>query len=259
MVYPVIAWRIVPHSNPQLVISVSMAEGLPHLLMKAHAKTTAPMPTKKKQGPKASKQTEHAVESKPRRRIVLTGGPGGGKTTAVDLFRREMGERVVVVPEAATLLFSGGFPRSTNLQASTLAQQSIFNVQRHLEDVQSVLYPDRILLCDRGTIDGAAYYPHGADQFFSDLNTSYEAELARYDGVIFFESAAVGHLSIEGGNPIRNESMEQAVALDAKLRALWMKHPCFILVRHNASFFKKIALGLAELDLMINEAPLTNP
>ena len=30
-------------------------------------------------------------------RIVLTGGPGGGKTTAADLFRREIGERVVVV------------------------------------------------------------------------------------------------------------------------------------------------------------------
>ena len=44
-------------------------------------------------------------------RIVLTGGPGGGKTTAGDLFRREFGERVVLVPEAATLLFSGGFPR----------------------------------------------------------------------------------------------------------------------------------------------------
>src|SRR5687768_10782133 len=38
-------------------------------------------------------------------RIVLTGGPGGGKTTAADLFRREIGDRVVIVPEAATILF----------------------------------------------------------------------------------------------------------------------------------------------------------
>ncbi len=45
-------------------------------------------------------------------RIVLTGGPGGGKTTAADLFRREIGDRVVIVPEAATILFQGGFPRS---------------------------------------------------------------------------------------------------------------------------------------------------
>ena len=44
-------------------------------------------------------------------RIVLTGGPGGGKTTAADLFRREIGEKVVVVRETATMLFAGGFPR----------------------------------------------------------------------------------------------------------------------------------------------------
>ena len=44
-------------------------------------------------------------------RIVLTGGPGGGKTTAADLFRREIGDSVVVVPESATTLFAGAvFP-----------------------------------------------------------------------------------------------------------------------------------------------------
>jgi hypothetical protein len=43
-----------------------------------------------------------ATTSNGRCRIVLTGG--GGKTTAADLFRRQIGERVVIVPEAATLL-----------------------------------------------------------------------------------------------------------------------------------------------------------
>jgi len=186
-------------------------------------------------------------------RIALTGGPGGGKTTAADLFRREIGERVVIVPESATLLFSGGFPRSKHPAAAAAAQQAIFQVQRQLEDVQSVLYPDRVLLCDRGTIDGAAYYPGEPDQFFAALGTTLEAELARYDGVIFFESAAVGGMNIEGGNPIRNETLEQAAALDGRLRELWMHHPRFVLIRHTPSFFKKIALGLAELDLMINQ------
>jgi predicted ATPase len=198
--------------------------------------------------------TRELKEQRKRRcRIVLTGGPGGGKTTAADLFRREIGDGVVIVPESATLLFSGGFPRSNQPQAAVAAQQAIFHVQRQLEDVQSFLYPDRILLCDRGTIDGAAYCSETPDQFFASLNTTFEAELARYDGVIFFESAAVGGLTIEGGNPIRNESLEQAVQLDSRLRQLWMHHPRFVLVRHNASFFKKIALGLAELDNMVNE------
>lgn len=186
-------------------------------------------------------------------RIVLTGGPGGGKTTAADLFRREIGERVVIVPEAATLVFAGGFPRCTEPPGVFAAQRAIFHVQRNLEDVQSALYPERILLCDRGTVDGAAYWPGPADAFFAALGTTLERELARYDGVIFFESAAVGGIGIEGGNPMRHESLEQAAALDAKLRKLWAHHPRFIVVRHDRSFLKKISFGLAELDAMVTE------
>lgn len=185
-------------------------------------------------------------------RIALTGGPGGGKTTAADLFRREIGDRVVIVPEAGTLVFGGGFPRSKNRAAIIAAQRAIYHVQRNLEDVQSVLFPDRILLCDRGTVDGAAYWPGDPHEFFHALGTTLEAELARYDAVIFFESAAVGGMSIEGGNPVRNESLNEAAALDTKLRKLWSKHPRFTLVPHNPSFFKKISFGLASLDGIVS-------
>ena len=186
-------------------------------------------------------------------RIVLTGGPGGGKTTAADLFRREIGERVALVPEAATMVFSGGFPRVTQPSAIHAAQRAIYHVQRNLEDVQAALYPDRVLLCDRGTVDGAAYWPGDSHGFFEDIGSTLERELARYDAVIFFESAAVGGMDIEGGNPIRNESMAQAVKLDHKLRALWSQHPRFVLVPHNPSFFKKISFGLAVLDGIVQE------
>jgi predicted ATPase len=190
---------------------------------------------------------------KHRCRIVVTGGPGGGKTTAADLFRREIGERVVVVPEAATMMFAGGFPRYTETHAVHSVQRAIYHVQRNLEDVQAAKYPDRALLCDRGTLDGAAYWPGLPDDFFADMNTTREAELARYNGVIFFESAAVGGLDIEGGNPERRENLEEAVALDAKLRDIWSAHPRFVLVQHNPSFLKKITFSLAILDDMVTD------
>jgi len=186
-------------------------------------------------------------------RIVLTGGPGGGKTTAADLFRREIGERVVLVPEAATLLFSGGFPRVEEPLAVRAAQMAIFQLQRGLEEVQSARFPGRILLCDRGTLDGAAYWPGFPHDYFDAVGTSLDAELKRYDAVIFFETAAVGGVSIEGGNPIRNESMQQAVELDRKLRALWSRHPRFVFVPHNRSFFKKISFGLASLESIVSQ------
>lgn len=186
-------------------------------------------------------------------RIVLTGGPGGGKTTAADLFRREIGERVVIVPEAATILFQGGFPRSPDLGARRFAQTTIFHVQRSLEDVQASLYPGRTLLCDRGTVDGAAYWPGEPHHYFDAVGTTLEAEFRRYDAVIFFESAAVGGGTIEGGNPMRNESMAEAVELDTRLRSLWSRHPHFTLVPHNPSFFKKISFGLATLEGIVRQ------
>lgn len=184
-------------------------------------------------------------------RIVLTGGPGGGKTTAADLFRREIGERVVIVPEAATLLFSGGFPRVTEPGARRAAQCAIYHVQRNLENVQSARFPERILLCDRGTVDGAAYWPDDPAGFFAAVGTTEAEELARYDAVIFFESAAVGGVAVEGGNPARIESNAEAVDLDRRLRAIWSKHPRFAIVQHNASFFKKLTFGLATLESIV--------
>ncbi|QQR92069.1 MAG: AAA family ATPase [Myxococcales bacterium] len=186
-------------------------------------------------------------------RIVLTGGPGGGKTTAADLFRREIGERVVVVPETATMLFAGGFPRVDNLHARQAAQQAIFHVQRNLEDIQFANYPGRILLCDRGTVDGAAYWTDGPDEFFLKVGSSLEVELKRYDAVLFFESAAVGGLEIEGGNPQRIEDIEDAKALDLRLRKLWSAHPNYFFIPHNSSFFQKITFAFAALENFIGQ------
>lgn len=110
-------------------------------------------------------------------RIALTGGPGGGKTTAADLLRREFSTRVALVPETATMLFTGGFPR----------------------------------------VD------------------------------IFFETAAVGDLSINSVNPARIESNQEAIELDRALRKLWSQHPRFHFIPNGPSFLAKITSGLHPL------------
>lgn len=180
-------------------------------------------------------------------RVVLTGGPGGGKTTAADLFRREIGADVVIVPEAATILYTGGFPRAGENGVRRATQRAIYNVQLNLEDVQSAHYQSRVLLCDRGTVDGAAYWPGEPTEFFEHMGTTLKKELLRYDAVIFFETAAVGGISIEGGNPTRVESLEEAMIIDRKLKNLWSQHPHFVFVPHDKSFIKKVNLGLVEL------------
>ena len=180
------------------------------------------------------------MSNKKTHRIVLTGGPGGGKTTAADLIRRELGDDFVKVPETATILFAGGFPRSDEVEAKMSAQKAIYHVQKNMEDVQSALFPGRVLLCDRGTIDGAAYWPHGVDDFFDKMETNLAHELLRYDAVIFFETAAVGGISIEGGNPCRIEDNKKAIDLDHRLKTVWSQHSHFIHVPHQKSFFAKL-------------------
>ncbi|MEZ4427289.1 MAG: AAA family ATPase [Nannocystaceae bacterium] len=185
--------------------------------------------------------------------IVLTGGPGGGKTTAADLYRREFGDHVAIVPEAATMLFGGGFPRVTEAEARVAAQVAIYHVQLQLERAQAARFPSRVLLCDRGTVDGAAYWPERQEEdFYQHLGTTLEDELRRYDAVLFFESAAVGRISIEGGNPVRTEGLDEALAIDRSLRELWSHHPRFVLVPHQRSFMDKITSGLLALRALLD-------
>ena len=67
-----------------------------------------------------------------KKRIVLTGGPGGGKTTALDLIRREFAGKIACVPESATMIFSGGIGRSQNDTVLKAQQSAIFNLQKHV-------------------------------------------------------------------------------------------------------------------------------
>lgn len=180
-------------------------------------------------------------------RVVLTGGPGGGKTTAADLYRREIGDDVVIVPEAATLLYLGGFPRKGEIGVRKATQRAIYHVQVNLEGAQSAYYRSRVLLCDRGTVDSAVYWPNSPDEFFTEMGTTLEDELSRYDAVLFFETAAVGGLAFEGGNPTRIESVKEAVLLDQKLKTLWSQHPNFVFIPHEQSFIKKVNTGLTAL------------
>lgn len=178
------------------------------------------------------------------RKIVLTGGPGGGKSTAAFLLKRELGSKIIIVPEAATALYATGFPRSEKPETLKQSQRVIFELQQGMEESYATEYPKHLLLCDRGTPDGAVFWPDGISDFFRAMGTSLERELARYDAVIFLETAAAGGLDIKGGNPFRTENLAEALTLDQRLKEIWSKHPRFHFVAHDASFLAKITHAL---------------
>lgn len=185
------------------------------------------------------------------RKIALTGGPGGGKSTAAELFKLEYKDFISLVPEVATLLFRGGYPRVDSPLVIESIQKSIFHVQNNIEDTYSTLFPHHTLLCDRGTVDGGAYWPKGPEDFFQTNGTTLKAELSRYDAVIFFETAAAGGLAIDLGNPVRNEDQIKAIEIDLKLKALWSQHPSFVEIKNEPSFLQKILAGIKAMDELI--------
>jgi predicted ATPase len=183
------------------------------------------------------------------RRIVLTGGPCAGKTTITQVLEKAFAEQVVIVPEAASLLFRGGFPRWGDTLAAEALQRAIYRVQVENEVAHAAHFPGRALVMDRGTLDGAAYWPAGPEAFFRSVGSSLETELARYDLVIYLESA--GREAFEQHhlrNPARTETWEEAAALDAATRAQWERHARLVVVHNNTSFSAKIAAVLTAVE-----------
>jgi hypothetical protein len=184
--------------------------------------------------------------------VVFTGGPAAGKTAILEVLRRHLSERVAIVPEAATTLFTGGFPRPTDAAGRRFVQQAIFTVQRSLEGIYSIEHPDRPHVCDRGGLDGAAYWPGGLARFLGAMSTTLESEYRRYDAVIFLESSAAGKNSYPVANPYRRETPEQARRIDRELRKIWQAHPKFFFVGHEVRFYEKVAACLLTLTQVLD-------
>ena len=169
--------------------------------------------------------------------IVLTGGPGAGKTAVLDMLRHELCEHVAILPEAAGIVFGGGFPRGTPLAERRAAQRAIYHVQLEVETLFASRAPNA-MLCDRGTMDGAAYWP-GPGDFWAGMGTTREAAMSRYDVVIHLrvpDSAnGYGHQ-----NPLRTESVEEAHAIDRRILELWEGHPHRIVIDSSTSFRDKV-------------------
>lgn len=177
-------------------------------------------------------------------KIVLTGGPSAGKTTVAEALVRAHWEDLLLVPESASILFRGGFPRENSAEAVVCQQRAIYHVQRELEEVKQMEAGSRSLICDRGTLDGLAYWPRSEAEFFAAMNTTLEAELQRYDWVLHLETAARGAYL---PSSIRMESFAAAQRLDEHTKWAWSAHPRRLIIQNNRNFSAKINLALGAM------------
>jgi predicted ATPase len=180
------------------------------------------------------------------RLVVLTGGPGAGKTAVLEIVRRAFCEHIVVLPEAATMIFGGGFPRHDTTAGQRAAQDAIFHVQRAMEWMVEEERRAAVALCDRGTLDGLAYWPGGMSEACTALGIDLKSELARYYAVIHLRTptaeSGYGH-----SNPVRTETAATAAALDARTLAVWEQHPRRVVIDSDKEFVRKIARAVAAI------------
>lgn len=162
------------------------------------------------------------------RKIVLTGGAGSGKTVVTRALAASEPHRFAIVPEAATQVYAILHTRWDRLDVAGRrdVQRRIYQLQREQEDRIAASHPSHILLLDRGTIDGAAYWPEGPHDYWRDLGTTPAVELARYDRVICLQSAAaIGAYDGDASNACRFEDAAAAIAGGELLASIWAGHP----------------------------------
>lgn len=190
-------------------------------------------------------------------KIVVTGGPRGGKDGIIPYVRKrlrdEWGILALGVPEVATEFYASGAEMGDggatpfDFQKHVLPAQMehehrfeglLFDIMRNLQKQFGVL------LCNRGLKDNEPYIK------FSDFIRLKEhlgmSDLmlrdAPYEGIVFCESSAVHfpRTYMQEDNLARQErTAAEAAALDFKTRNAWVGHPHLWIVPGMKDFEKK--------------------
>ena len=179
------------------------------------------------------------------KRIVITGGPGSGKTVITAAIAARHADRFALVPEAATQVYTLLNTRwdKLDVEGRRSAQRQMYRLQLAQESRIAATNPAKSLLLDRGTIDGAAYWPEGSEDFWRDVGTTHDRELARYDAVILLDTCArLGLYDGDTSNFCRFEDADAAIASTDQLRELWSGHPHLHFVDAHPTLDEKLAV-----------------
>jgi predicted ATPase len=184
-------------------------------------------------------------------KIVITGGPSGGKTTLIEALKKEMGSTVAIVPEAASILYRGGFPRLKSKDGMACSQKAIYTVQKELEEL--ILHENpkaKLIICDRGSLDSVAYWPHPEAHFFKTIKSNRKKELQRYNWVIHLDTASRSFY--DTSNPIRTESFNEACSLNEKIKKAWQDHKQRLVISQNEDFLSKMTVSISVIRAILD-------
>ena len=197
------------------------------------------------------------------KKIVRTGGPCAGKTTAlvrvIEHFN-SLGYKVFTVPEVPTLYSLGGWNYLTpNRQLYYEGERAILDTQLSLENnflrMAEVCTKPVLIVCDRGTMDISAYMtPEMWADITSKAGTSSNELRDRYDAVLHLVSAADGaeQYYTTATNSTRYEKADEeglriARELDKKVIRAWTGHSHLRVINNHDDFEKKMNRVIREI------------
>lgn len=196
-------------------------------------------------------------------KIVITGGPCAGKTTAmswIQSYFTKMGYTVLFVPETATELITGGVaPWTCGSNVDYQKCQMRLQLEKEMIFAQAAasMSAEKILIvCDRGALDNKAYMTDL--DFACVLESLQRSEVAlrdHYDAVFHLVTAAKGaeQFYTTANNSARTETVEQAAVLDDKLIAAWTGHPHLRIIDNSTDFTDKLKRLIAEISTFLGE------
>ena len=198
-------------------------------------------------------------------KIVVTGGPCGGKSTGMswiqDAFTKR-GYKVIFVAETATELINSGIsPRNVSNRVFQLAQARI---QRSKQDIYEKIAEDLdsekiLIVYDRGSLDGKAFCEEGVFKDVLEDADKTEVELRDYyDAVFHLVTAAKGaekFYTLEN-NTARSETIEEARIADDNCIKAWTGHPHFRIIGNEGSFEDKMKHLISEIAKALGEPEL---
>jgi len=184
-------------------------------------------------------------------RLVLTGGPCGGKTTGqarLCTFFETLGWKVYRVPETATVLLGGGV-KFTDLEEDEVYvfQENLIRTMMQIEDtffdLASSCSRNCLVICDRGIMDASAYLKPEQWNRMKRENTWNDVDMRdqRYNQVIHMVSAAKGaEIFYQTNTLVRKENLDLARQLDDLAAQAWVGHPYYDVIDNTTDFESKL-------------------
>jgi len=183
-------------------------------------------------------------------KLVVTGGPCGGKSTALEWIEKAFtakGYTVIFVAETATELINAGVA-PWDFDANKDFQKCLARLQWEKEKVfyraaKRMNAGKVLIVCDRGEADNMAYMTRQEYlEVLDSIGSNEEAVMDKYDAVFHLVTAAKGaeEYYTTANNTARTETAEQAAALDDRFIEAWTGHSHFRVIDNSTDFNGKM-------------------